>query len=206
MKPWPDSRPEVLQRLEQLCNACRAARADFDRLAKEWSSLKRSALGPTHAPVQAMLIRFERLTDDLRRLEEAAIKAVQGEVVSEEEDEGRCEAIYAAMQRCLTGRERQVFAAMYLSGPRRRIARVEESPYWDDSDLPEVDPEDYTEISPWTARPYSDTSWTERFFEMPAGTKTQEQIAKDLGISQSRVSQLAKSALAKMTKEIGWLE
>jgi RNA polymerase sigma factor (sigma-70 family) len=195
MKAWPESRPEVLKMLEQLCNSCKAARDDIGRMSKQWTRLRRNALGPTYAPVQAILIRFANLVDELSELEAAAIKAVQGEVYTEEEEDARYDALYEAMRLHLSERERQVFAALYMTDSKtRRVARVDSGNSWDYEAMSE-------EERGW----HGDSPWVEKFYDVPH-KPTQQEVAESLGISQSAVSKLAKSAEAKMIREVGWWE
>jgi hypothetical protein len=196
MKSWPDSRPEVFNRLETLCDACRDARADLERLGQEWANLNRTVLGPTYAPVQEMLERVVPIVESLAELEQAAIRAVQGETYTDEEEDARFGAIYEAMGRCLKEKERQVYELLYLEKTQRR--RIS----WVDNRRGAFDYEDMTEEERnW----YGDTSWTKEHYHVPHKA-TQQEVAAQLGISQSMVSKLAKSASAKMNKEIGWLE
>ena len=198
MKAWPGSRQEVLGRLEELCNACRNSRAEFERICNDWTRLSQDALGPTYTPVQTMLYRFSHVIEDLEGLELAAIRAVQGKEYTEEDEDDRFDAIYDAMGKAgLSGREMFVFAALYLdNGEYRRIRFVGEDDPW----YRGRDEKDEEQRPAWCG----DTIWEKVDYHVPH-KHTQKEVAEMLGITQGRVCQLAKSSREKMFKEIGWI-
>lgn len=201
MKDWPKSRPEILKRLEQLCNVCRDTRAEFERLGKEWSSLTHDQLGdPHYAPVQTILWRFVNMRDDLESLERAAIKAVQGEEYTDEAANAQYDAIRDAMDRAgLSEEEKHVYEALYLERERsRRITYTDKSTWW------ENDVFGITEEEREWYREHEGNSWAKIDYTAPH-KHTQKEVADMLGITQGRVSQLAKSAREKMFKETGWV-
>jgi hypothetical protein len=168
-------------------------------MCKEWTSLSRDELGdPHYAPVQTMLYRFNHVIEDLEDLEQAAIRAVQGKEYTEEDEDDRYAAIWDAMKRVgLSERERYVFSALYLENERPgRISYVDEDPWWEHEGIPEEERERY--------RRGDYTQWAKVDYYVPH-KHTQKEVAEMLGLSQSAVSKLAKSARDKMFKEIGWL-
>lgn len=143
---------DFIQELEKLSDACRRARIEFSSYAKRLYSAPPEAIGARQEALCSMQAAFSCVRDYLEELEHAAIEAVKGRWIVEEEND-RIEEIDAAMEGRLSPLEKRVFQR--------------------------------------------------RYYDLPG--PTQAKLAAELGISQSRVSQLEKSAREKMIKEVGWL-
>jgi len=121
MNPWPESRPEVLKMLEQLCTWCQTARAELSALWRPLEKLPEEAVAGVSHELDNMGETIYEIAQFTETLECMIVDTIAGKAPADDDAflgavERRQAEARAAMKRVLTPSEQTVYEMRVIEG------------------------------------------------------------------------------------------